>query len=336
MNNKSIKNQRRIKEFFYLKHSLLQSFLNYSEKSIFILDKLHNSINNRQLCDYDSFFNTEVAVVKNILYFSNEGEKNDLSLNEIELSSNYSSIKVSDDELISNLSNNKIDLKYDLGQNLIFSITKISKENEFSLFNKIKHNVNNLNEKIHEKRTKFDQIKPLISNCENYSNGNYSLINPLLNANFEERTEISDSNHNLSSSKKRSRYKMFTTQFKCFVIEYSSKYGINETSLKFNVPVKSLKRWVKVGPERQKGGGRKVKDPNMEEKLIKWIKQKFSENPSFCPSHEEVKSKALELSNDSSFLASKGWCEKFKIKYNLKLYSANTNKVSKKPQKNKE
>jgi hypothetical protein len=46
--------------------------------------------------------------------------------------------------------------------------------------------------------------------------------------------------------------------------------GLKEASGIFNAPIKSLKRWLKVGHERKKGGGRKTKDPHMEKHLYKW------------------------------------------------------------------
>ena len=62
----------------------------------------------------------------------------------------------------------------------------------------------------------------------------------------------------------------------------------------FAVPLKSLKRWIKVGPERKKGkvifsiifhilgGGRKIRDPEMEKTLFNWYedlkKKKCSSN----------------------------------------------------------
>lgn len=43
--------------------------------------------------------------------------------------------------------------------------------------------------------------------------------------------------------------------------------SLKEAASFYNVPIKSLKRWLKVGHERKKGGGRKTKDPAMEKKL---------------------------------------------------------------------
>lgn len=81
--------------------------------------------------------------------------------------------------------------------------------------------------------------------------------------------------------------------------------------------MKNLKRWISKGYKRKKGG-RKTKDPQMEEQLIKWIKDYEDLNMKF-PSQKLIKKIALQLSNfKDSFKASKGWYEKFIIRYKAK------------------
>ena len=53
-------------------------------------------------------------------------------------------------------------------------------------------------------------------------------------------------------------------------IDLARRTSLKEAAVKFNVPSKSLKRWLKVGHERKKGGGRKTKDPDMEKQLYLW------------------------------------------------------------------
>lgn len=53
----------------------------------------------------------------------------------------------------------------------------------------------------------------------------------------------------------------------------AAKVGLKRAAEKYDVPLKSLKRWLKVGCERKKGGGRKSKDPGMEIELHKWYIQ---------------------------------------------------------------
>lgn len=105
----------------------------------------------------------------------------------------------------------------------------------------------------------------------------------------------------------------------------------------FAVPLKSLKRWIKVGPERKKGkshniilnigGGRKIRDPDMEKKLYSWYTQLKSNNTPVTP--KMIKNKALAITKFSDFIASKGWLEKFKRKFNLELSRENKIEIKK-------
>jgi hypothetical protein len=60
---------------------------------------------------------------------------------------------------------------------------------------------------------------------------------------------------------------------KKLAIKIANKIGVHKAAEECDVPVKSLKRWLKVGHERMKGGGRKTKDPQMEAALYKWYEQ---------------------------------------------------------------
>ena len=87
--------------------------------------------------------------------------------------------------------------------------------------------------------------------------------------------------------------------------------------MKFNVPIKSLKRWLKVGHERKKGGGRKTKDPNMEKQLYQWYLRQKEQGIQLTA--RMVKDKAKLLSKCPDFIASKGWLDKFKIRFRLDI-----------------
>lgn len=76
------------------------------------------------------------------------------------------------------------------------------------------------------------------------------------------------------------------------------------------IPEKNIKRWIKNGPERKKGAGRKTMDPNMEKNLLNWVAFEFSKKGEF-PDNKEIKNKAKFFSNQDIFKASKGWCDKF-------------------------
>lgn len=70
----------------------------------------------------------------------------------------------------------------------------------------------------------------------------------------------------------RHKYRMLATDLKRKAVHLANEKGPRYSSLFYQVPLKSLKRWIKVGCERKKGGGRKTKDPQMERALYKWYK----------------------------------------------------------------
>ena len=120
-----------------------------------------------------------------------------------------------------------------------------------------------------------------------------------------------------SGRKRRDKYHMADPQTKQAAIDKSKEIGVKEAARLFNVPIKSLKRWLIVGSERQKGGGRKTKDPEMEVKLFKWYEQQKEKG--LLVSSKDIKEMALKFSNCKDFLASKGWLDKFKTRFQLKL-----------------
>ena len=119
--------------------------------------------------------------------------------------------------------------------------------------------------------------------------------------------------------KYRKHYFMFTSEAKQFCLDL-----INVKKLSFDivmkmckVPRKSLRRWSHVGCNRKKGCGRKTRNPEMESKLVEWYKDVINQNISV--SAKMIRDKAVEISEDKDFLASKGWLEKFKKKFNIRI-----------------
>jgi hypothetical protein len=117
--------------------------------------------------------------------------------------------------------------------------------------------------------------------------------------------------------KKGSKYKMFSLEDKKFCLDLLKIFNYNAVAKLCNIPVKSLKRWALMGPERKKGGGRKTRDPEMEAKLIKWIKEQLVKGEYLDT--KMIKKKALKFTKNESFLASKGWFNKFQKKYKFEL-----------------
>jgi hypothetical protein len=83
------------------------------------------------------------------------------------------------------------------------------------------------------------------------------------------------------------------------------------------VPRKSLRRWSHVGCNRKKGCGRKTRNPEMENKLVEWYREEI--NGGANVSAKMIRDKAVEISGDKDFLASKGWLEKFKKKFGIRI-----------------
>jgi len=117
--------------------------------------------------------------------------------------------------------------------------------------------------------------------------------------------------------KKRNKYKMLPTALKCKAVELAHFQSAKFAAKHYSVPLKSLKRWMKVGCERKKGGGRKTKDPLMEKNLHNWYVEKKARGEIITA--KMIKEKAIQLTNCSDFIASKGWLDKFKVRYNLEI-----------------
>lgn len=64
--------------------------------------------------------------------------------------------------------------------------------------------------------------------------------------------------------------------------------------------------------------GRKSSDTNRDTRLFEWCNE-FVESEGRTPTRKEAARKALELSNDPTFKASKGWLDKFSRKFDVEF-----------------
>lgn len=119
--------------------------------------------------------------------------------------------------------------------------------------------------------------------------------------------------------KYRKHYFMFTSEAKQFCLDLITKknFPFDVVMKMCKVPRKSLRRWSYVGCNRKKGCGRKTKNPQMEAKLVEWYNNITKKGISVTA--KMIRDKAVEISTDRDFLASKGWLEKFKRKFDIKI-----------------
>ena len=115
---------------------------------------------------------------------------------------------------------------------------------------------------------------------------------------------------------KNKTYTILDKQKKSLICKIVEGFGAKKTATSLNLSIKSLKRWMKNGIDRKKGGGRKIMDPNMEIKLLEWYNKQVAQGK--LVTAKNIKDKAKELSVCKTFLASKGWFEKYKVKYHIK------------------
>jgi len=123
--------------------------------------------------------------------------------------------------------------------------------------------------------------------------------------------------------RKKKKYHMISPETKKRYVEMAKETDAKEVSRTFGIPLKSLKRWLLLGHERKKGGGRKLKDPEMEHKLYEWYKEYHDRNQKIVTA-KLIKQKALEFTKCKDFIASKGWLEKFRKQHNLEIIRETT------------
>ena len=152
----------------------------------------------------------------------------------------------------------------------------------------------------------FSELKEL-----NFAANDQNKLNSLLNS--EAFLEL----------RKKKKYNMISSETKRSYVEMAKETDAKEVSKNFGIPLKSLKRWLLLGHERKKGGGRKLKDPEMEKKLYDWYKE-YHDRSQKIVTAKLVKQKALEFTKCKDFIASKGWLEKFRKQHNLDIIRETT------------
>ena len=87
---------------------------------------------------------------------------------------------------------------------------------------------------------------------------------------------------------------MFTREEKHVVLEYARNNDFKEAELFWGVNLKSVKRWAKFGIYKKKMSGRKIRDMEMEIKLVSWF-QRQNYSPNNPPNKKQIVKKAFCL-----------------------------------------
>ena len=108
----------------------------------------------------------------------------------------------------------------------------------------------------------------------------------------------------------RGHYNMLNLEKRNEIVHFARRFGIEKAHAKFRICKSRIRRYLSNGAMRKKGGGRKTLDPEMEESLLSWIAE-ATKNSQMFPTRGLIKQRAKSFSKVRTFLASKGWCDKF-------------------------
>ena len=296
------------------------------------LNKLNKSMPNNPLLG--SNFNSNLFTTKNTTSINSKKINENTNNNILETSKPFQTYNA---KLFIKSSQNPN--KQRQGQPKIFHIEKIFNKKEYKDANEKESDEEDKNLKNRFKIS-LKKIKQIYTNSclkiysylndkINYSENNLNnelyisnIIHQVYEIIKEKKINSSKMNEILQvndDDKYRKHYFMFTSEAKQFCLDLINikKLSFDVVMKMCKVPRKSLRRWSHVGCNRKKGCGRKTRNPEMENKLVQWYKEEIKNNINV--SAKMIRDKAMVISEDKDFLASKGWLEKFKKKFNIKI-----------------
>ena len=295
------------------------------------LNKLNKSMPNNPLLV--SSFNSNLFTTKNTTSINSKKINENCNNNILETSKPFQTYNP---KLLKSSQNSN---KQRQGQPKIFHIEKIFNKKEYKDANEKESDEEDKNLKNRFKIS-LKKIKQIYTNSclkiysylndkINYSENNLNnelyisnIIHQVYEIIKEKKINSSKMNEILQvndDDKYRKHYFMFTSEAKQFCLDLINikKLSFDVVMKMCKVPRKSLRRWSHVGCNRKKGCGRKTRNPEMENKLVQWYKEEIKNNINV--SAKMIRDKAMVISEDKDFLASKGWLEKFKKKFNIKI-----------------
>lgn len=125
----------------------------------------------------------------------------------------------------------------------------------------------------------------------------------------------------------------FTIQFKLAALDFLKTHSVQQTANEFKVDPKRIREWRTAKPrleaqyetgnknrKRFSGAGKKIRSPELEDKLVEWIVR--SRENRLRVSRSMIKRKALEwfaVEGGNEFKASNGWLQKFLSRHGFVL-----------------
>ncbi|EFO93564.1 hypothetical protein CRE_02626 [Caenorhabditis remanei] len=121
----------------------------------------------------------------------------------------------------------------------------------------------------------------------------------------------------------------YTLAYKMEVIKWAESTNNCQASTRFGVPRQCIQSWRKMKNEllleeiqgksgkkkRLGGGGRPLKNVEVDEKLEEWLKEKQADGVKITG--KMIKEYAMTISENEDFKASNGWLQRFMIRHGL-------------------
>lgn len=304
--NMFLHHKRKINKIHYL--DVFEFFLNP------LLTKIANELNfiTHLIHSESSFPNTPSRIQSSdddFLFHSFDWKTNmSGKLNDETVSiSNYSFLECEKDDDYHTINESLHEIEDTLLDSLIYE--NILKDTSSSIYSSIKDI--DINEKLEEYNCNMKK-EDIISQV-------YQVIERCIRIQEILKEESIDSSQLFRNKSKL--YSMMDSDMKRIILGLAETYDTYYLSRIFGISSKSIMRWSKNGIIRKKGAGRKHIDPQMEKKLYKWYNMNTRKGITFTA--KEIRNKAKELSTVKTFLASKGWLEKFKKNYGINVRKVN-------------
>lgn len=127
--------------------------------------------------------------------------------------------------------------------------------------------------------------------------------------------------------KRKRKYNILNNEEKEKCLNLAANTNLYTAAIKYNVPLKNLKRWMKNGVLRKKGCGRKMISGDIESRLIFSINNYVTKDNRDVIDYSWIRRKVINLmetsncsySKSTAFMASNTWIRKLLSKHNIKL-----------------